>query len=125
MNLARHEFATYNEGVYKWLYTKLTKEMTVGWPPGEPREPAPLARSRTTWPQVTEWPAGATGEPFLTIERGDLADRGTKQNPNAQTKVRHWLKETERDKARRKAEKESIADQFYRCRISTCPFKCT
>ena len=54
VSFARHEFASYNEGIYKWLYTKLTRNMTRGWPPGRPREPTPLARNHMIWPAVTE-----------------------------------------------------------------------
>ena len=46
------------------------------------------------------------------------------QNPNTQTKLRDWLKETEKDKIKRETEKESISKKCYRCYIPTCSFEC-
>ena len=86
VSFVRQEFTLYSEGVYKWLYTKLTTHGNP-WPPGgRPREPTPPTRSHAGWPVEAEWPErperpetpkrpGWPLEPQITIGRRDSADR--------------------------------------------------
>ena len=140
VSFVRQEFTLYSEGVYKWLYTKLTTHGNP-WPPGGgPREPNPPTRIHAGWPVDAEWPErperpetpkrpGWPLEPQITIVRRDSADTTDSEtgyqhqqfltwNPDDSIRDRRWAMNTERINT------ETPSNHGFRCHEEGCFFKC-